>query len=78
MDSKLDYLRLTKREDFTTEVIKGMVEFFDRDEDHITPVWLLWRAGFTFDAIKTWVDTNPELGLDLGAIYDLENAMDGE
>lgn len=78
MDSKLDYLRLTRKEDFTPEVIREMVEFFDRDEDHITPVWVLWRAGFTFDDMKTMAETNPALGLDLGAIYDLENAIDGE
>lgn len=78
MDNKLDYLRLTKKEDFSPEVIQKMVEFFDRDEDHISPVWLLWRAGFTFDTLAAWAEDTPELGLDLGAIYDLEAALADE
>ena len=78
MDNKLDYLKLTKREDFTAEVIKDMVAFFDRDDDHITPIWLLWRAGFTFDTVATWAEQIPEFGLDLNAIYDLEAALADE
>jgi len=71
--SKVDYFKLNK-EDFSDDVIREMVDCFERDEDAITPVWILYRAGFTLTQIRELSETRQDLGLDPVAIDDLEQS----